>query len=641
MISKPSSHSFLRQQLKQYLWIAVMALYLCVSYILEFASAQKGIRILNGEERLGPQNGTMYYITVALALACAVQGFAMLFSDKKSSFYFGMPVSRRRLFFTNYTCGLLAGLFPCLLSRGICFFLRNDAVMDAGYLTVMGMVISSLGFLFLYHLTILVIVLTGKALGALAGIALAAVYGSVLVGFTIEKYCMAFLDTYYKSNIFERIQTYLSPLKLYEMLAGIKEYAPYEEWLLEDKMQTFLMMAVLVFCTLAAAWILFQKRGAESAGKTLAFDKIKSIIKLIVVIPVSLLTGYYAMQCDFLKQPLWFLGIGVLLGAFAGNGILEMLYQADARRMLAKKGHVAVISIVSFLIAGTFYFDVWGYDAYQPEKQELMSLAIGIRGIEDPVSMEKNMLEDDVTTNRLENMELKEKDMENALAWIGKVITEQKGTPLTYVTVGYHKSKSRIIYRRYKITSAEQLDAFASIYECDAYKEGTILLAHETEVGRQRFVWSNGLESYRLAYDEEEEKQLLESYHSDLRELKLSELKENNPIGALKLTDWSQSLEREGYIYPGFHRTIAFLKERGIPADKRLAEYDITRIDITEDYTPVTIEAAQIERLKKEIVFEEFAVNQAFIPVKSERVQVEYRFSANRTFGVAECRLKD
>lgn len=641
MTSAPSSLKFFGQQFRQYIWIVLVCLYLCITYILEFSMAQREIYFFNGDDRLGPQNGTMFSITVILAVLCAVQGYAMLFSEKKTAFYLGMPITRKNLFWNNYLCGFVAAVVPCTISRIVCYFFRSDTAERPGYLLLMGIVVNIAGFLFIYHLVIIIILLTGRLIAAVIGTVLLAIYGDILIGYSVEKYSQVFFETYYRSNILDGVKMYLTPGSLYEAVTGKNEFGAYEEWIFSDKAVYFTVLLILVVLTLAAAYLLFKFRPAESAGKTLAFRRSKGMIKAFIAIPFSLLCGYFVQKMAVGGTSLPLLMLGVILGAFLINGTLEVLYQSDIRGVLSHKRTAVFVAAIGICIAISFYFDLAKYDSYCPDPDEIHSLALSVESVERKEA-DENL--------PLDFMNLTGGDKTRALDWLKSIQNNKAKKPLAYVTAAYKKSDTDIIYRKYQVSDEKQLDKFAPVYQNKEYKRATIPLAMEEKAGRQFFTWSNGAETYRLSYGEEENQQLLDCFHEDLSELEFEEIKETAPISYLRLGDWSGGSGRMGYIYPSFHRTIDFLKQRGIPADKALNDYDIVRIEVTPKKEEGQAEAdkpfsvtkeEEIEEMKQELIYEPLAISDICISKKTWDVKVECYDKKSKTFEIVDCWIRD
>lgn len=637
MIFNRSSLSFFRQRIRNYGVILILALYLYATYILDFAMAGKGMFLVMGDTMLGPQNRMIFNITVILAVLCAVQGYHFLHSEAKSVFYLGLPMKRTSLFGCNYMCGLLIAMVPCIISRIICFCLSDSE--RAGYYLLTGILINLLGFLLVYQLVILIMVLTGSLLYAVPGVLLAFLYGVYGIGFVTNKYCDAFFDAYYRIDLVEKIKTYLSPGHLYAALAGVNDYVAYDNWTINARVGHLIAALAAVVLTGAAAIILFHRRPAESFGKVLAFKNSRIILKVLILIPGSLIIGYYLMLASPGGRSVWLLVIGIAGAAFLINGILEMIYQADLRAVTAKRNQAAVLGAVSILIAGSFIADIWKYDDYIPDPQTVKEVAVSVSGLEDLYT--SAVTEDYAADKRFSLMHLQGKDKENVIQWLKTIQEQTDADPLTYVTMAFKEKGDRTIYRRYKLVDMEQLDGFTDIYRSHDYKQGTIDLAVEEEAGGQVFTWSNGAETKRLAFEREETQELLDCYQRDLQGLDLAMVKAaGQPIGLLELSRRSDREGRRGYIYPSFSKTIGYLKDKGIDADKTIADYEITRIEISDENgkSRSVDEPDEIMQLGDAMIYDQLYINQTIQPASEESFTVELKDNSKKIYTLVSCK---
>ncbi|MGL6198280.1 MAG: DUF6449 domain-containing protein [Lachnospiraceae bacterium] len=634
MISAPSSRRYFFECLKRYAGVIVISLYLHVMYIIDFAMAQQGVYLFSGDSRLGPQNSMIFNITIILAVLNGLQGFAYLHSEKRTLFYLGLPLKRSSLFIYNYICGFLAAVIPNIVSRIICVFMMKEGQEDALYFFQTGILVSALGFLLMYHLVILVLVLTGRLWAALLGAGAVLVYGTYFVGSVIEKYSNAFFATYYKIDTINDLVVYLSPKILYTNLAGIEDFTIGDSWSVQGRTGYLTVMVIAVILTGMASLFLFRLRQAESAGKTLAFKKSRGVIKIMLLIPLTLISGYYAMCIPVSGKSIPFLFGGILIGGFLLGGLMEMLEKADVRAFVSNKLSTLGIAAVSILLAGSFVFNIWSYDSYLPDSDEIESVAVSIGGLEN------TDMQLEYADTQLNVMALSESDKVNVLSWVSN-LSKTDGTSLTYAAVAYKYSDSKVIYRRYAVTGVEQIEQFSPIYESADYKKATIPLAAEQETGRWSFLWSNGVETYHLAFSDAENQELLDCYQNDLENFNMKQLIEDgNPIGLLKLTPWDEESGRTGYIYPSFQKTIHYLEAKGVHAGSSIEDYNILRIEIrdqegkTNNYETGT----EINELKSQLICEELLVNPVLTSDTSDTVTVKCLGEDGRTYTISECK---
>lgn len=634
MISAPSSRRYFFECLKRYAGVIVISIYLLVTYIIDFAAAQQDVYLFSGSSKLGPQNSMIFKITIILAVLNGLQGFGFLHSEKRALFYLSLPLKRSSLFFHNYICGFLTAMVPIIVSRIICVFLMKGGQEDALYFFQTGILISTLGFLLVYHLVILILVLTGRPLAALLGAGVAMLYGTYFVGFVIEKYNSVFYTTYYKIDTFNNWVIYLSPKELYTNLAGIEDFTTGDSWSIQGRTGYLTVMVIAVILTGMASLFLFRLRPAESAGKTLAFKKSRVAIKTMLLIPLALISGYYAMCIPAAGKSIPFLFGGIIIGGFLLGGLMEILERADVKAFASNKLSTLVITAVSILLAGSFVFDIWKYDSFRPDSDKIESVAVSIGGLENADIQLKN------ADTQLNVMALTESDKVNVLSWVGD-LSKTDGSSLTYAAVAYKYSDSKVVYRRYAVAGVDQIEQFSSIYESADYKKAAIPLAAEKKTTGWSFLWSNGVETYHLAFSDAENQELLDCYQDDMENFNMEQLVDDgNPIGLLKLTPWDRESGRTGYIYPSFQKTIHYLEAKGFHAGSSIEDYNILRIQIrdqegkTKNYETGT----EISELKSQLICKELLVNPVLTSDTGDTVTVKCLGEDGRTYTISDCK---
>lgn len=660
MISNCSFPKLFKETMKRRIWLVLLSIYLYLTYIIDFTLAQSGKALFIGDDKLGPGSRTVFLITIMLAVLSAFQGFGYLFSEEKTDFYFSLPVKRSRLFFAGYFSSILIAVVPMVFARLVCYILEGSRSGDALYVTWMGILLNTLGFLMIFHLVLAVILLTGHLLVAAGGTILLFFYGTIAFGLVIGKYSSAFFDTYYRADLMNFLAVCASPYQLYGTLAGTGREEDIEGWLLASRQPEMAAVLIIIAVTFVLIFLLFQKRPAEAAGRALAFKRTKIVLKFILAVPAALIIGYYIMLCSVGSRSFVLLVTGILFGAFTVNGILEILFQFDIRGILSGKLHFAVISIFCLIIAGSFVSDLWGYDDYTPSASEVQSAAVFIRGLDDPSFTGKNGadFEGSRADAQLSAMQLKGSDKEVFLSWLEDVRTAAAHVPepLTYAAVAYHMSDSRTIYRKYPVSGDEELEAFHSIYESSAYKKGAFSAISHKSPGIRQYVWSNGIESYHLDLNGEENEHLLKLLTSDLTGLRISDIKKDLPLGTLSLVYGTSDYGEEAPLYPCFTATLDYLESVGIPARKTVTDYPLTRVQLFEKSEKTsalgkktasrslildTGDAGEIQKLSGQLLPAEYAANQLLNPVNtSYPAVISWRDSTGRTVNYSNMILK-
>lgn len=657
MTSSCSFRKLLAENMRRRTWLILLSVYLYVTYILDFTLSQSRQVLVFGSDKLGPGNKTVFLFTVLLAILSALQGFYFLFSEEKTDFYFSLPIKRSRLFLSIYVNGLLISIVPCILSRLTCYFIEGSRTRETLCDAWMGILINTAGFLLIYHLALLVMVLTGNLLLALAGMGLMFCYSSLAFGLVFQRYSSAFFHTYFKMDLMNALALYLSPYSLYLSLTGADKIGDAKAWSLQAHLPQ--AAAVLFFAALgfALVYILFNRRPAEAAGRSLAFTKSGTAIKFILAVPLVLMAGYYVMLCSLNGRSLVLLGFGILLASFTVNGLLESVFRLDIRGFQKKKREFLYLALICMGISACFYFDVWGYDNYLPRAKDVKSAAVAVYGLnqapDDDMDLTPSAIEP-----ILENMTLTGSDKKQLLKWLKDVRQSpaHTGVPLTYAVAAFRLSGHKTVYRKYPVRYASRLDAFAEIYKTQAYKEGVLPILSEKSPGRRTFYWSNGIQGYHLDLTDDENKFLLSCLAKDYMNLTMKDVKQEFPIGSLALVYQDSTNGEQAYIYPSFTHTLKALKQWEIPALKGAKDYDIKEIRLfekhrkTSPFGKVTLslslvsdikEKSGIDKLSPFLIPGGYNVNPLLRPAADKyQATVSLRDSSGKTLSYAAMTLK-
>lgn len=654
-------HNYIQEDFRRRLWTLLLSAYLYLSCILDYVLSLQGSSLFWGSQALGPSNPSWFFVSALMAVLCAFQGFSYLFSEVSCDFYYALPVKRRTLFLAGYLNSLIIGIVPCMIGRFTCMVIEGSFSDSARYYTWMGILISIIGFLLIYHVVLVILFLSGRILVAAAAVVFCAVYGPVTFGFVIQKYSSLFFETFYREEWMDSLAVYTSPYTLYQTFSGVRESSGTDDWILSTHL-TSLSAAVIILVLLAVlAVILFEKRPAESCGKVLTFSRAEFPVKLLLTLPLSLLCGCYIMKVSLNDRSLLWLIVGILFGTFTIHGLLEIFFRLDIRGMITKKRQMLIISGTALLLALSFYFDWWKYDSYTPSPEQVTAVAVSPSGLDDASWQQEALLSDtipvsDTTDRRLNTIRMTGELKKEALDWL-ESLHKKPTQPIAYVTAAYILDQGKIQYRKYPIYDTETLLSLDSIYTTETFKAGTIPLASHETTGRQHFVWSNGLETYHLNLTHEENEALLAAYKKDVTGLSLNTLQQEFPIGTLALSYGNYGSSDSGFLYPGFTNTLNLLNQIGIPADKTLAaDYEIQELliyEITSESSPHSApekkkilldeitDKAEIQSLQPWLLYRGFAVNPILNPVDTKyEVTVLFHDSSGQTYDYADAWLK-
>lgn len=539
------------------------------------------------------------FMTGIVAAVCAFSGYAYLHSKKQLDTYHSMPVKREVLFFSKYVSGLLMFVVPFALHIVLCLVvgLTNGAFSGHGMVNAIAfLVVQILCFLLIYSVCIVAVCLTGNMIISILG-------GCVLVGYsTILSVIKDVLyDTFfytYMSSYSQQIWAFSPIGMLSKLIVKATEYREINTGFSYRCMIAYLLViaiAIVIFTAIGA--FLYKKRATEAAGKAIAFAVTEPFIKSMVVLPFSILSGFFIQSIANYASIGWLI-FGIFFGFIVLALLMEVIFRFDIKCAFYHWKQLIFNGVCLALLIIVFKFDVLGYNTYIPNEQEITGCAVSI---DDLMSIH---LEDyterygyqymSAEKYRLEHMNMQ--DNPSVLALARKAVSEG----LEYETYDYYyyegyeespeyqaakyqdenyrcvafkfvKSNGKEVYRRYwvDISDEETLKLLADIFDDTDYKLGAFPIL--TDGWKKEY---SGIEcSSNDFYDtvklsSERQAALLEVYQSELLTLTLDDVIHTIPLGNLTFVNRGTTSgfdgSEEGYkIYPQFTATIELLKEYG------------------------------------------------------------------------------
>lgn len=229
---------------------------------------------------------------------------------------------------------------------------------------------------------------------------------------------------------------------------------------------------------------------------------------------------------------------------------------------------------------------------------------------------------------------------------------ETSGREATYEILAKYKMKNgKTKYFRFQLPWYG-LDSFGSMFEQEGYKEGTYEALQMDSLKYYEVQWTNGLESYTLDLNEEERQEFLEAYREDLKDLTFEEICHQPPIGRLTFVSVKNQGEVSGCLYPGFNRTMTYMSQLGIDADRRVSDYELTKIvidsyivtdgllyDVRYLESRKTITDPKDMTIMSQTLFVEDLCEDPFLDIMNPDTEftVYYRDSAGKTVSSVKC----
>ena len=546
------------------------------------------------------------FVAAIAAFMNSVNGFIYLYSGKKTDFYHGLPLKRSEIFTEKTVTGLLYYLIPYVIME----FLAVCIGAARGFfsLNIVGMAVKMLLlhliiYLVIYFSIVLVISVTGNMLMGILCLGGMYLYGIVL-NLLLVAYGQSFWHTFFSEYQYGGFNTLLhsaSPGTL--ILDMVSAYA-------EGKAGKLVAAVIILGIVLGVlAWIAYKKRPSESAGKSMVYPWVSTVVRFMVVVPGGLAVGwiFYSLTTGKVRI-LWWI-FGMILGTVIIHGLSETIYQMSFQGFFTKKLQLVIAGALVAVCALIFQKDLLHFDSYIPKQEDIASMNLNM------MSFDQDYYEN---VQKTKDGEYEITDANNwaepAMAFVGKngigdqtykalqdiVSSNPKGEVINgdytyYSIIKYTLKSGKEIYRKYWI-GTENLSALVKgLYEEENLKEQKFGFLNLD----QKYLKNIGLNDasgngYSIFQnDSDKMKQLLEAMKKDVDaataedfmqapEVKMdfayqfpgkqdvNNMIPGNTNANVQYANWIVG------IYPSFKNTLAILKETGYPLT--VEDLDIEKI---------------------------------------------------------------
>lgn len=525
----------------------------------------------------------------------ALHAFAWINQQNKVDMYKSAPVkSSMRFWYIN-----LNSLIIFLVSFGGNLVLANIAASIRGIWSQIFFEASAVSFfmhlhLFLssYFVVLIAQYLTGNVVLGFFG-------GTVLLG--LEPLCCvlkeALMNIFFHTHIYRVIDESFGNGIISPVSAYVRMYKTVsEKWLGFANEANFggawifiTFMPVQILIYMAAAYMLYQKRPAQTSGKAVIFARLKPVIKFVIMVVGSLCLA--AFMADLNNKPaMWYGFFGAVCGLLILQVILQTIMEGDFRESIKGRFSFAAAFVVTLVIYFVFALDITGYDTYLPKAERVESLAFTRGGdfvysfvdeegnyvVSDEYLLNNMRITDEaaiervlsVLRNEIEAGEYYYQDVSNGEILGQETVEygENQGYRFeddglkTEVYIKFRLAGGREVVRSYFIKRAAARDCFAQLYELPEYKEAIYAIL-DKETGIRLFNRSTLPRVYYYAYNLESQSErsgsfelaraLFDALKEDVAKRSLETVMNQAPVGSLDFSAFDEEY-MEDYEYDPF-----------------------------------------------------------------------------------------
>lgn len=537
--------------------------------------------------------------SMLLAVVLAVNSFSYLHSQKKTDFYMSLPVRRSTQYFMGMAVSAVIFFIPSVVE----LLTEIVIVLPTGYISTVffanlmwGFLCKCLAFAVVWTSMTLLMIMTGHLVVAVFGLCAICAYMPLILYELYPTLAGMLYETFYQVGKSEMPWYFLSPISLMGCLGNYYD-------LQMEKFYIYLSATLMfILVTGTFGWKLYQKRAAEAAGRAMAFPKICSVVRWMIVVPIALYFGYFLEEISMMGTGVWLVA-GTIVGVVLLHGIIESIYEFDLKCMLKKKKQLVAEILLCLGVLAGFYFTADMYNAYIPEYEDVESVKLvmyddnmhlydvgNIEGVhEEQVQAVISLAERIVQQNS-------EKDLEDA--------SKENEDSLGTIYVKYKMKNGREKGRQYKFSSGDEENRrlLDQIVGTEDFKDDFFEIFTVPDDVVKEIEVDNSFDSQTLWLTEEEKSELLEIYRKELASLTYTEMKQGSRYAQLSFKyeyEYGPSYwDNDCYIYESFDKTIAFLKKHGIIVENPMNSCKVLLVEFEERYDDMGTEAYEIEELE-------------------------------------------
>ncbi len=569
---------------------------------------------------LGGGNMTAVLVTAA-AIICAIQGFSYLYSRKKVDLYHSVPVKKSRRFAVIFANGILACWIPYLVNLLLAMLIAWFSGGMDGHIFSRAWMAALLYFLLylgVYGITVLAAMLTGNLVITVFATAIFLFY-ELIVRMLLEGYMVKFFSYYCYYSSGDAL--YLSPFWYFGRAAEAFESGG-------SPLPGMFGMLFLAAVAVGLAYFCYWKRPSEAAGKAMAFEKTKAVVKLFLTVPFSL--GMALIVDDIVLSNSALVVLSTIIAIILSNAVIEVIYEADMKAAFRKKRQLLVSGLCTAAIASVFCFDFIGYDAWEPSPEKLED-AVFLFSRGDMQYVDENM-----EIVPLEEYALSKpgvKDIEAICELSSKRTADaEDGDCLIWMDVAYRMKNGKVVWRNFAVNGDEE-ELLNRIIGSKEYKkmayqhyddeDYAYIKSYIEKQKLQEVVLNNGFRVENL--NPEEADAIRELWKKDMENFNYSTLKNEFLCGVIEMEtkrEWRNNsyyiYDASSSVYPSFTNLRGYLEEKGIHTDAYVNAEDIESITVINFHTEAEI------KLRREMA-EKYG--DSYVTVDMEDVSVTKTFT--------------
>ena len=598
--------------------------------------------------------------TVFLCLFGALEAyheFGYLHSRTALDFYHALPGTRKQQYFARILNGFGMVFVPYLICEILTVLLAfGQKIMPAEIcgIAAAGIALNLLLFALTYFVFVTVVMLTGKALTCVLGMAVFTGYFPALF-LLLTGIPQAWFRTYV-SGTMSRWPSFLQELSPAIQAAHLVDgfldgFTP--GGLPGDPVSGFetgyfiriaAVAAAAVLFLFAALW-LYKRRALERCGEAMAFPKTESPIRNMLVVLAGIAGMLFMKE---LGRTLGWILFGTVAAVILSHLLIELIYRSDARKLFGRKWQMIILAVLGVLLVVALRFDIFGIDRYIPDEEKVETADLTFGGQDDIGAVYRSDYNGDYMevygisggseaaeylsrvsgtdcfdgAHSRESIAAVRRIAEEGLSRMARIerddAFEDEGDVWS-CTITWKMKNGQYIRRCYSVALEKIRDDYSILFDDPEYRASrspAVLLPSE-DISSVYYRYMDN--AVRVPADPAE---LQAAYAQDLAEMTFAGRGKAYPVGLLEFGLPEDTLEKLGYssrnmetrvryympvpVYPSFRRTLAVLEAAGfdavpdpVVAEAKTAQYEYWFDDPSAEAAaagPYTKEIQQVRR---------------------------------------------
>ena len=394
MTSAVSTRNFLRQEIHRNSWIFGLTTLLhlltgpvvFLVYLSNYSSWTAG----NSVSRFHSFFRSIYLpwqlfsMIVCITLCIAI--YRYLFSGRMTDLYHSAPLSRKQLFVVKYLHGLLVWLIPfCINFVFVALLVILRLLHISGLIAVIFTMLKCFFLILIcyftfYHLFLVAVYLSGNIINMFANVA---IIGLSIIGLwcLFFGYVGCFFDTYcytppyYMTDLMLALSPFAAPFGIYTYFSAGS--------LFTGHLGLLILCLLLAFLQLLLARFLYCIRPSEAAERGTLFKCYTLPARLVATLILGTAGSLFFSQITYTQNQLIWGIFGSILCAVLSAGFLNSIFHANIKAFFRNKIQLTLVTALSIFFVLSIQLDLFGYDSYLPDKEDIAGIAIFTHSLSD------------------------------------------------------------------------------------------------------------------------------------------------------------------------------------------------------------------------------------------------------------------